>query len=176
MPRLSTSNVSSIPSDSSAFKDEFFNEPRRNLYTLILGLVILLAAIATIIVIATRSHALMTVAPIAIIMAIWALIFANHINSRRRCSPVVRLEKTRLRYFGGSLFMPRLIDVNYADVDYLESGSSRINVCLRMKKGKKRRHVIPIGMLPRDDRRRFIELLMQRVPTRQEARKAKAQA
>ncbi|WP_027351690.1 hypothetical protein [Halotalea alkalilenta] len=145
--------------------DEFFSEPRRNLVILGIGLSVLLAGAVTILVVSTREQRLLEALPLVLVMAAWAALLAHHLHRRKRCTPALRLERERLRYMGGSLFSPRMISLRFDEIECLERGGHVANVRLRLNHGKRRSRVVPIGMLARADRRRFVEVLKTRVPT-----------
>lgn len=144
------------------FRDEFFSERKGNLYLLALGLVVLLAALVTLLLFTWRHGAIMSALPIAIVMAAVALVLANHLNQRRRCAPAIRLERNRLRYLGGNPLSPRLIELPWAKVEGLENPHTSNALRLRLTTGKHR--AIPIAMLSRKDRSRLLEAVQERVP------------
>lgn len=162
MPQTPIQSASPSSLHARRLGDEFFNEPRRNLYTLALGFVVIVAAILTMIYFSVEHHSLTNALPILILMIIWALIMGIHLLRRKRSNPVLRLEKSRLRYFGGMILAPRLISIDYDEIKSIEKGRNGSSVRLRLK-DKGRVRTIPIGMLPPIERDRFVASLKERV-------------
>ncbi|MGJ8514101.1 hypothetical protein [Carnimonas bestiolae] len=143
--------------------DQFFSERRGNLWLLAIGLTVLLAGMVVVLLTTYRQHALWSGLPVVIAMGVWALLLVFHIHRRRRCSPALRLEAEQLRYIGGNPLAPSLQSLRYADIEGIVSKSVSSTLRLRLNNGKYRS--IPVGMLSREERNRFLEAVRERLPT-----------
>ncbi|WP_158700966.1 hypothetical protein [Phytohalomonas tamaricis] len=138
-----------------------FTERRRNTAFLLLALIITLTGAVMLVMLGQQQNRLGETAPVVAILGLWGMMLAGNLYKRRKLSPILRIEDTRIRYLGGPAFAPRLHDIPFADIEAID----RINasaVRLRLK-GKKRKRSIPTGLLSLEDRKRFESALHERL-------------
>lgn len=158
-------NAHAAHEKSAAYRkgDQFFSERRGNLWLLAIGLTVLLAGMVVVLLTTYRQHALPSGLPVVLAMGVWGMLLVFHIHRRRRCSPALRLEAEQLRYIGGNPLAPSMQTLRYADIEGIVSKSVSSTLRLRLISGKYRS--IPIGMLSRTERKRFLEAVRERLPT-----------
>lgn len=132
-----------------------FTEKRLNTTLLGIAFAFSSAGGVTLLVHAFQGGRLWPVLPVALGLLIWGLMVGNNLARRRRLSPVLRLENERLRYIGGPAWKPRLVDIAYADIEAVEKQSASVLV-LRVRQSRKK-HPLPVGLLSRPDRTRFLK-------------------
>ncbi|MFC0267756.1 hypothetical protein [Kushneria aurantia] len=148
--------------DSADATPLLLTEKRLNTTLLGVAFAFSMAGAITLMVHAWQSGRVWPVVPIALGLLAWGLMIGNNLSTRRRLSPVLRLEAQRLRYIGGPAWKPRLVDIDYRNIAAVEKRTGSAMV-LRLH-SERRRHLLPIGLLSRADRQRFIDAFEQRLP------------
>lgn len=139
-----------------------FTEKRLNTTLLGIAFAFSSAGGVTLLVHAFQSGRLWPVLPVALGLLAWGLMVGNNLARRRRLSPVLRLEAERLRYIGGPAWKPRLVDIAYEDIQAVEKQSASVLVINVRRSTQK--HRLPVGLLSRPDRTRFLEAFYARQP------------
>lgn len=139
-----------------------FSERRRNVAFMLIALAVTLTGVVMLVLLGQQRDRLGAVAPMVILLGLWSAMLAGNLYRRRRLSPILRIEDGRIRYLGGPAFAPRLHDVPFDDIEAIERTTASA-IRLRLKRGKKRRCSIPIGLLSLKDRKRFDSALRERL-------------
>ncbi|OHV13446.1 hypothetical protein [Kushneria phosphatilytica] len=145
---------------ADAYDPLLFVEKRINTSFLTMAFAVSVAGGITLLMLAWQQHRWQLPVPIGLLLLAWGMMMGGNLRRRRQLSPILRLESDRLRYIGAPAWAPRLHDIPYDEITSIEK-ENRSVMRLRLASARRPR-TIPIGLLPRAERRRFSEALRAR--------------
>ena len=156
--------MTDIQAGASTAEPLLFTERRSNTRLLGIAFAFSVAGGITLLVYCYQQHQWWPMSPLAALIFLWGMMIGGNLMGRRRLSPILRLEDDAVYFIGGPLYAPRLEELSYRGIASIERESSvGVRVVLKGRSGKATKRMIPSGLLPVSERKRFNAALKARV-------------